>query len=206
MSTLSMKRSVDFKDPSKTKKPNTQLWNSITQMPKHKLEEYIRPKILIRDKQACEDIIEKIKNEQVATAMQKQWFIEERQSTKARLMRQKQKNIELEEKAGIKKNYQPVGVSLAENSLNAAISQRGQRASVTASMNTSPVLSQDQLQGARYEEESPSTIPEKSRSKLGTIMRESCGTDGLPMETIRSMEKALAGGGPAAHVQLKAEY
>ena len=75
--------------------------------------------------------------------MQKQWFLEERQSTKARLMRQKQKNIELEEKAGIKKDYQPVGVSLAENSLNAAISQRGRRASMTASMATSPVLSQD---------------------------------------------------------------
>ena len=81
--------------------------------------------------------------------MQKQWFVEERQSTKARLMRQKQKNIDLEEKAGIKKNYLPVGVSLAENSLNAAISHRGgQRASMTASMTTSPVLSQDQLHKA----------------------------------------------------------
>ncbi len=61
MSTLSLKK--DFKDPSKTKKPNTQLWNSITQMPKHKLEEYIRPKILIRDKQACDGIIDKIRDE-----------------------------------------------------------------------------------------------------------------------------------------------
>ena len=121
LSTLSMRRSVDFKDPSKTKKPNTQLWNSITKMPKHKLEGYIRPKILIRDKQACDDIISKIKDEQIAAALQKKWFAEERHHTRARLMKQHQKLIDLEEKAGIKKSYMPVGVSLAEKSLNAAV-------------------------------------------------------------------------------------
>ena len=34
---LVLKRSLDFKDPNKTKKPNTQLWNSINNIPKEKL-------------------------------------------------------------------------------------------------------------------------------------------------------------------------
>ena len=57
LETLSMRRSVEIKDPANTKKPNVQLWNSITNMPVHKLEEYIRPKVLIRDKEACDGII-----------------------------------------------------------------------------------------------------------------------------------------------------
>ena len=32
-----IKRSVDFKDPSYSKKPNTQLWNSINNIPKEKM-------------------------------------------------------------------------------------------------------------------------------------------------------------------------
>ena len=87
MSTLSMRRSVDFKDPSKTKKPNTQLWNSITSMPKHKLEEYIRPKILLKDKAACDNIVESIKRDQIIAEMKKRWYVEERLYTRDRLMR-----------------------------------------------------------------------------------------------------------------------
>ena len=37
-------------------------------------------------------------------------------------MRQKQKNIELEERAGVKKDYQPVGLSLAEEQAKTALS------------------------------------------------------------------------------------
>ena len=66
-----MKRSVDFKDPSYTKKPNTQLWNSINTIPKEKLQMYIRPGTLKRDKEACEHIIKKLHEEQVAEAVQK---------------------------------------------------------------------------------------------------------------------------------------
>ena len=32
-----MKRAVDFRDPNHTKKPNTQIWNSIQSLPKEKL-------------------------------------------------------------------------------------------------------------------------------------------------------------------------
>lgn len=43
---LSKKRANDFKDPNYTKKPNTQLWNSINSIPKQKLHEYLRPIVL----------------------------------------------------------------------------------------------------------------------------------------------------------------
>ena len=100
---LVMKRSVDFKDPNMTKKPNTQLWNSIQNIPKEKLQMYVRPKILVRDKQACEHIVKKLQEEEVTEAIQKQWYVQERQETRARLMRQKEKNISAEAKAGVLK-------------------------------------------------------------------------------------------------------
>ena len=56
-------------------------------------------------------------------------------------MRQHQKVIDLEEKSGVKKDYLPVGLSLAEHSLNAAINQKGGRASINQTLSGSPVLS-----------------------------------------------------------------
>ena len=54
--------------------------------------------------------------------MKKRWYVEERLYTRDRLMRQKQKNIELEQRAGVKKDYQPVGLSLAGEQAKAALS------------------------------------------------------------------------------------
>ena len=108
-----MKRSADFRDPNQTKKPNTQLWNSINNIPKHKLQMFVRPKVLLRDKEACEHILKKLQEEEIAQEIQKQWYVQERQESRARLMRQKEKNIQAEVKAGIGKNYIPVGLSLA---------------------------------------------------------------------------------------------
>ena len=110
---LAKKRTVDFKDPNQTKKPNTQLWNSINNIPKEKVQIYVRPKILLRDKEACDHIIKKLHEEEVVEAIQKQWYDQERLETRARLMRQKEKNIQTENKAGIVKDYVPVGLSLA---------------------------------------------------------------------------------------------
>lgn len=62
---------MDFKDPNSTKKPNTQLWNSINNIPKEKLQMFVRPKILARDKQACDHIIKKVHEEQITEAIQK---------------------------------------------------------------------------------------------------------------------------------------
>ena len=57
---LALKRSLDFKDPNQTKKPNTQLWNSINNIPNHKVNMFVRPKVLVRDKEACQHIIKKL--------------------------------------------------------------------------------------------------------------------------------------------------
>lgn len=65
-----MKRSVDFKDPNFSKKPNTQLWNSINSMPKEKLQMYIRPNVLARDREACAHILKKLEEEKVTEAIQ----------------------------------------------------------------------------------------------------------------------------------------
>ena len=185
MSTLSMRRSMDYKDPSKTKKPNTQLWNSITSMPKHKLEEYIRPKILQRDKEACESIVENIKRDQLISEMKKQWFVEERQYTRDRLMRQKQKNIELEERAGVKKDYLPVGLSLAEEQAKAAVGPIDKVAPsrhASTTVVTPVMLSQENFQPGsyRYSQESPSVLKGEEPSKIGQALRDGSTIDGQP--------------------------
>ena len=74
---------------------------------------YVRPQILARDKQACDHIIKKMHEEEITDAIQKQWYVQERHETRARLMRQKEKNIHAEAKAGVVKNYTPVGLSMA---------------------------------------------------------------------------------------------
>ena len=51
--------------------------------------------------------------EQVTKVIQQQWFAQERMETRARLMRQKEKSISQEAKAGVGKSYLPVGLSLA---------------------------------------------------------------------------------------------
>ena len=71
---LVLKRSIDFKDPNQTKKPNTQIWNSIKSIPKEKLQMYIRPKILLRDKEACDHIVKKLEEEKMAEAIAQQWY------------------------------------------------------------------------------------------------------------------------------------
>ena len=48
---------------------------------------FVRPQIIARDKQACEHIIRKMYEEEITEAIQKQWYAQERQETRARLMR-----------------------------------------------------------------------------------------------------------------------
>ena len=67
---IAMKRSVDFKDPSYSKKPNTQLWNSINNIPKEKVKMYVRPNVLARDRDACTHILKKLEEDKVTEAIQ----------------------------------------------------------------------------------------------------------------------------------------
>ena len=39
---------------------------------------FVRPKVLIRDKEACEHIIMKMQEEEVKEVIKKQWFVQER--------------------------------------------------------------------------------------------------------------------------------
>ena len=39
---------------------------------------YIRPKILLRDKEACDHIVKKLEEEKIAEEISKQWYVQER--------------------------------------------------------------------------------------------------------------------------------
>lgn len=60
-------------DIDKTVIPNTQAWNSINTLPAEKVDQVIRPKIIVRDQEACAHIIKCIENEKVAEELQKKW-------------------------------------------------------------------------------------------------------------------------------------
>jgi len=66
---LSLKRS-QIVDIDKTFLPNTQSWNSINTLPPEKVEQVIRPKIIVRDQEACEYIVKCIEKEKVAEELQ----------------------------------------------------------------------------------------------------------------------------------------
>lgn len=44
-------------------------------MPLSKVQMYVRPKILLRDKEACEHIIKKLEEEKVTEAIYRKWFV-----------------------------------------------------------------------------------------------------------------------------------
>ena len=75
--------------------------------------------------------------EEITEAIQKQWYVQERQETRARLMRQKEKNIQAEVKAGVIKNYTPVGLSMvaAQNGDSMDETAGGIRLSMTTTAN-----------------------------------------------------------------------
>ena len=44
-------------------------------MPKEKLKMFVRPAIIDRDREACEHIIKKMEEEEVAEAITQQWYV-----------------------------------------------------------------------------------------------------------------------------------
>ena len=106
-----------IEDPVFMPKPGCSVWNSITTLPNDKLKLVVRPNTLRKDQECAESIIKKINEDQVAEKIQQAWKVRGRLETRARLMRQKEKNIKAELAGGVKKNYQPIGVSLIEKSI-----------------------------------------------------------------------------------------
>ena len=116
-------------DPVFMPKPGCQVWNSITTLPKERLKHVIRTKTLVKDKQCAENVIKKIEEEEVAERIKQAWKVKERLETRARLMRQKEKNICKEQSGGVVKNYQPVGVTLMQSSISNRYKSSGQNVS-----------------------------------------------------------------------------
>ena len=60
---MTVKRSVSYKDPTKTSNVSNATWNMINQCPTKQLDKVIRPKIVEMDAKGCERIIQKINEE-----------------------------------------------------------------------------------------------------------------------------------------------
>ena len=86
--------------------PNQQLWSTYNVQPKKSINQVITPKIIMKDQQACQAILQKIKNEKIAEVILQQFYIDARRESKDRLIRQHERNISLELKAGLKKVYE----------------------------------------------------------------------------------------------------
>lgn len=57
---MTLKRSISYKDPSKTMKSSSISWNQFDHNPTKQLDKLIRPNIVEMDAQGCQRIIEKI--------------------------------------------------------------------------------------------------------------------------------------------------
>lgn len=60
-------------DLEKTQSTQTTTWNSINNHPNEKIEQVIRPKIVVKDLEACQHIIKCFEKEKNAESLQKQW-------------------------------------------------------------------------------------------------------------------------------------
>ena len=73
-------------DPDKTQLTQTTTWNSINNYPNDKIEQVIRPKIVVKDREACQHIIKCIEKEKNAESLQKQWQMAMRLKDRQRLV------------------------------------------------------------------------------------------------------------------------
>ena len=101
------KRTVEYmySNPSKTKTSGNITWKSINCLPKSKLNNLIRNKTLQRDQEACEHVAKRIEEDDVAEKIHQAMRVKSRLDTRARFLRQKEKNIEAERKGGVIKDY-----------------------------------------------------------------------------------------------------
>jgi hypothetical protein len=122
---LSLRRSHNFKDPSRPMTANTtgMNWNKY---PTKQLSKVITPKILKMDREGCESIRRRIEYEQAIEEMingmsqgnyaisnlddeiPKSWVQENRLKIRQKFLRRHEENIEKERKAGIYKDYRTI--------------------------------------------------------------------------------------------------
>lgn len=102
---LSLRRSNNFKDPSR---PTTATMSNWNQYPTKQLSKVIRPKILKMDSEGCENIKKRIEYEKVIEQMENVWKEENRAKIRNKFIQQHEKNIEKERKAGVYKDYKTI--------------------------------------------------------------------------------------------------
>ena len=96
-----------LKSPERSTQPCPQIWDKsrINQLPSKKIKQLIQKKTLIKDQEACKDILKKIVDEKGIEILEKNWFIANRDNIRSKFLSQHEQNIELEELAGIRKHY-----------------------------------------------------------------------------------------------------
>jgi hypothetical protein len=117
---LSLRRSNNYKDPSRPMTANTSAFNW-NKYPTKQLDKVITPKILEMDKQGCESIRKKIEYEKAIENMlngisntycndgiARSWVEENRLKIRAKFLKRHEENIEVERKAGIFKDYKTI--------------------------------------------------------------------------------------------------
>lgn len=114
LSDMCKKRTIDhlYRNPGKDRISGNNTWKHIRDLPDDKLDGIIRPNTLVRDKEACDHVAKRIQEDDMAEQIQQAFKVKNRLETRARFLRQKEKNIEAEIKGGVSKSYAPVGVTM----------------------------------------------------------------------------------------------
>ncbi|CDW76105.1 UNKNOWN [Stylonychia lemnae] len=99
-SEMTMKRSVSFKDPTKTYNVESATWSLINHCPTKQLDKFIRPRIVEMDAQGCDRIIQRINEDRQMSDIQKEYFQRNRQKIREKFLERTQQLEHLQHKSG----------------------------------------------------------------------------------------------------------
>jgi hypothetical protein len=96
---LFLKRSLDYRDPARV--PNS--YSGLNKMPLSSVKKVIRPDILEKDRKTVEYILGRIQQDEETEEYYQQMKTQNALITRQRFLKRHERNIALEEKAGIRK-------------------------------------------------------------------------------------------------------
>eukprot|EP00347_Sterkiella_histriomuscorum_P011259 403373138 len=99
---LTMKRSMSYKDPTKTSNIQGATWNQIDHCPTKQLDKLIRPVIVEMDAKGCERIIKKINDDRNIKDAMKEYYNRNRQQIREKFLQRTQQLEHLQHKSGQK--------------------------------------------------------------------------------------------------------
>ena len=109
---LTTKRSRigSFKNPENGS--DTQLWSKsrINQTTSKQIKSLIQKKTLYKDQEACKTILKNIVNEKEGSELEKNWYQLNREKIREKFMQRHEDNIKLQNKAGVKTEYENLSV------------------------------------------------------------------------------------------------